>query len=209
MDAGGVSVGGVVDNANLGAQCIFGDVVCRGNALVGVGEADLEYILAGLDDGLGGGGGGHHKQIVIGGLGGNGQGRGSGGGTCQNLHAPVLQAVVGIDALLGIVLVILKLEVKHGVTGSLVDLLDSQLLGVLDRLTVDGSAAGDRTDAADLDGGEVCGCGGAAGGGSSVRGRSGRSGRGAAGGKAQSHRSRQNRTNELFHISFPPKDCNT
>ena len=106
-------------------------------------------------------------------------------------------------------LVVLKLEVKYGVTGSLVDLLDSQLLGVLDSLTVDGSAAGDRTDAANLDGGEVRGCGGAAGGGSSVRGRGGRSGRGAAGGKAQSHRSRQNRTNELFHISFPPKDCNT
>ena len=106
-------------------------------------------------------------------------------------------------------LVVLKLEVKYGVTGSLVDLLDSQLLGVLDSLTVDGSAAGNGTDAADLDRGEVRGCGGAAGGGSCVGGRGRRSGRGAAGGKAQSHGSCQNRTNELFHISFPPKDCNT
>ena len=50
-------------------------------------------------------------------------------------------------------LVILKLPLKDIAAVGGVDFLDSQLLSILDSLTVDSSAAGDGADAANLDGG--------------------------------------------------------
>ena len=108
-------------------------------------------------------------------------------------------------------LIILELPIKDVAAVCGVDLLDGQFLGVLNGLTVDGGAAGDRADAADLDGGAgisagalTC-CLGGSGGRSCLRGSLGRSsvGRcgGTAGGQAQYHGSRQHRANEFFHCN--------
>ena len=109
-------------------------------------------------------------------------------------------------------LIVLELPLKDIAAVGGVDLLDGQLLGVLNGLTVDGGAAGNRANAADLDGGAgisagalTCCLGGSSGGGGgSLRGgcRIGGCGR-AAGGQAQDHGSRQHRTNEFFHNSVP------
>ena len=109
-------------------------------------------------------------------------------------------------------LIILELPIKDVAAVCGVDLLDGQLLSILDSLTIHGSAAGDGTDAADLDGGAgvsagaLTGClgSGSGGGGGSLRGgcRIGGCGR-AAGGQAQDHGSRQHRANEFFHNSVP------
>ena len=193
INTGRIGIGGVIDDADLGAELVFCDIICGGNALVGVGKADLEHIVAALDDSGRRSGRRHHKQVVIGGLGGNGNGRGGGDRTGQNLQAPVLQGVVGVDALLGVMLIVLELPLKDIAAIGGVDLLDGQLLGVLNGLTVDGGAAGDGADAADLDGGAgvspgaLTGClgSGSGGGGGSLRGgcRIGGCGR-AAGGQA-------------------------
>ena len=50
-------------------------------------------------------------------------------------------------------LIVLELPIKDVAAVCGVDLLDGQLLSILDSLTIHGSAAGDRADAADLDGG--------------------------------------------------------
>lgn len=110
-------------------------------------------MVAALDDSGRRSGRRHHKQVVIGGLGGNGNGRGGGDRAGQNLQAPVLQGVVGVDALLGVMLIVLELPLKDIAAVGGVDLLDGQLLGVLNGLTVNGSTAGNRANAADLDGG--------------------------------------------------------
>ena len=109
-------------------------------------------------------------------------------------------------------LIVLELPLKDIAAIGGVDLLDGQLLGVLNGLTVDGGAAGNRANTADLDGGAgvsagaLTGClgSGSGGGGGSLSGgcRIGGCGR-AAGGQAQDHGSRQHRANEFFHNSVP------
>ena len=110
-------------------------------------------------------------------------------------------------------LIVLELPLKDIAAVGGVDLLDGQLLGVLNGLTVDGGAAGNRADAADLDGGAgvsagtlAC-CLGGSGGRSCLRGSLGRSsvGRcgGAAGGQTHDHRGCEHRANEFFHMYIP------
>ena len=109
-------------------------------------------------------------------------------------------------------LIVLELPLKDIAAVGGVDLLDGQFLGVLNGLTVDGGASGNRADAADLDGGAGVSAGaltcrlggGSGGGGGSLRGgcRIGGCGR-SAGGQAQDHGSRQHRANEFFHNSVP------
>ena len=72
MNAAAVSIGRVVDDADLGGQLVICDVVSRSNALVGVGEADLENIVAGVDDVNSRGRRGHHEHVVVGSLSSNG-----------------------------------------------------------------------------------------------------------------------------------------
>ena len=110
-------------------------------------------------------------------------------------------------------LIVLKLPLKDIAAVGGVDLLDGQLLGVLNGLTVDGSAAGNRADAADLDGGAgisagalTCRLGGSGGRSSRGSGRIccavGRCG-GAAGGQTHDHRGCEHRANEFFHMYIP------
>ena len=64
-DAGGVRIAVVVDGGDLGAQVVLLDVVGRGLALVWVGEAGLEHVVAALGHLGGGGGGGQLEDAVI------------------------------------------------------------------------------------------------------------------------------------------------
>ena len=86
-------------------------------------------------------------------------------GTHEHLHAPVLKGVVSVYGLLCIVNIVLELEVYLVAvdTACCVDLLNSHLSCVLYSLTVNSSAACDRTDTADLEGsacGSCCSVGG-------------------------------------------------
>ena len=99
----------------------------------------------------GGGGRGQLEDAVVVGLGGDGDaGRGR-GGAHQDLHAPVLQGVVGVDGLLGVVLVVLPVEGHLGGAGS-VDLVDGDLGAILGGRAVDGCSSGNGADATDLEG---------------------------------------------------------
>ena len=54
----------------------------------------------------------NHEDVVVGSLSCNGQGRGGGNRTSQDLQAPVLQGVISVHALLSVMLVILELPLK-------------------------------------------------------------------------------------------------
>ena len=131
--------------------------------MVGVGEAHLEHIVLPGDghiafricltaDNIGGGGGGSQlKDPVRIGLGGNGDTGSRGGGAHQNLHAPVLQVVVGVDGLLGVVLVVLPVDLKLN-AAQRVDLFHGKLRTVLGGVAVDSSRTSQGANAAQLDG---------------------------------------------------------
>ena len=204
VDAGRVRVGRVIDDADAGAQAVGADVVGGRNALVGVGEAHLEDVVAGQGHVLRRGGRGQHKQVVGRSLRADGQARVARDGAQQDLHAPVLQVVVGVQRGLGVAGVVLKLELEHGVARGFVDLLHGQFLAVLHGGAVQGVGAGRGADAAQLDG-----RGGAFGGGGGAAAFSGAFGRGfafggAAGGQAQRHGGGQAQADKLLHRYFPP-----
>ena len=143
------------------------DVVGRGLALVGVGEAGLEHVVAALGHLGGGGGGGQLEDAVVKGLGGHGHAGGSGGGAVQHLHPLALQVVIGVDGLLGIALVILKVQGKLQAAQG-VDLIHGDLSARLGGDAVHGTRAGQGADTADLD--DVALIGRAVGSGAGVRG---------------------------------------
>ncbi len=151
-DALGVSVVVTIDNSDLRARHVLGDVVSRAGALVGVGEADLEdVVLIGGDVG-GGSGRGQHEGAVSVRLVGNGQGSAGGGGADEDLHPLVHHGVVGVERLLAVSLIVLleEGELDGGIAG--VDLLDGELRAVDDGLAVDGGAAGQRAAGAEHEG---------------------------------------------------------
>ena len=78
--------------------------------------------------------------------------RSTGGGSDENLHAPVFQVVVSVDSLLCVMLVILEVIVDLISVDSacLVDLVNCDLNTVLYSISVDSSAAGNRAGSADL-----------------------------------------------------------
>ena len=84
-DALGVSVVVTIDNSDLCARHVLGDVVSRAGALVGVGEADLEDVVLILGHIGGGSGRGQHKGAVGVRLVGNGQGSAGGGAPLREL----------------------------------------------------------------------------------------------------------------------------
>ena len=125
--------------ATLAPRHVLGDVVSGGNALVGVGEADLEDVVLALGNVGGGGGGGQHEgAVIVAGIG-NGDGSAGGGGADEDLHAPVHHGVVGVDGLLavGLVVLLLILELDLAVAG--VDLIDGQLSALNNGQTIDRS----------------------------------------------------------------------
>ena len=148
-DAGGVGVAVVVDHSHLGSQAIFRHIVGSGDALVGVSEAHLEdVILAGSDVG-GGSGGSQLKVALVEGLSSHGDAGSGGGAAIDDLHAVALQGVVGVDGLLSVTLVILKLQGELD-TAQGVDLVHRDLSPLLGGDAIGGGGASQGTDAADL-----------------------------------------------------------
>ena len=65
QNAGGVDIGGVVNHANLGTQTLLGNHFSGHSALHGVGEANLEHVVAGVGNVNGRCGGGDHEDAVF------------------------------------------------------------------------------------------------------------------------------------------------
>ena len=204
-DALGVSVVVAVDDAHLRPGHVLGDIVGGANALVGVGEADLEHVVLAADDVGGGGGGGQGKYPVVVDLSGHGDGGAGGDGAHQDLHAPVHQGVVGVDGGLAVGHVVLGLELKLDAAQG-VDLVHGDLGAVHGGVAVDGGVAGQGAHAAQLKGAAGAAGGGVGGGLAAVSGRGAAVGglviAAAAGGQAQYHGQSQQDTKKLLHHTF-------
>src|SRR5699024_10376036 len=137
---------------DLLAQALVIDVLGGGQALVGVGEAHLVHAVLALDHVGGGAGGGQGEDAVgHGQLGGADAGLG-GDGAQRDLHAPVLQGVVGVDRGLGDVHVVLVVQLELDGAALGVDLVHGDLGAALCSQAVDGGVAGQGAGAADLEG---------------------------------------------------------
>lgn len=147
---GGVGVAVVVDDGDLGAQAVLLDVISGGEALIGVGEADLEDVVPPAGH-IGGGGGGSELEVaVVEGFGGHGYAGSGGGAAVDELHAVALELVVGVDGLLGVALVILEIQGELE-TAQGVDFRYGDLGALLRGQAVHGGGAGQGADAANLD----------------------------------------------------------
>ena len=104
-----------------------------------------------LGDGGGGGGGGQLEDPVTEALRRHGGAGAGGGAAVENLHPPVHQVVVGVDALLAVGLVVLAVELKLEAAQG-VDLLNGDLGALVGGDAVLGGGAGEGADAADLNG---------------------------------------------------------
>ena len=151
VDTGGVGVAVVVDDGHLAAQIVILDVVGGGNALVGVGEADLEHIVLTGGD-VGGGSGGGQLEVAGGvGLSRHGHTGGGSGAAVDDLGAVADEGVVGVDGLLSVTLVVLEVQLKLEAAQG-VDLLHGHLGALLGGKAIHGGGAGQGTNAADLNG---------------------------------------------------------
>ena len=157
-DALRVSVVVAVDDGDLGIGEVLSHVVGSANALVGVGEADLEDIVLARGHVSGGGGGSQHEGTVgVAGIG-NGDGSAGGRGADENLHAVVHHVVVGVDGLFTVGLIVLREELKLDGAVARVDFIDGELHALLDGHTVDRVVAGQRAGGADRKGLDTVGC---------------------------------------------------
>ena len=151
VDTGGVGVAVVVDDGHLAAQVVILDVVGGGNALVGVGEADLEHVVL-TGGNVGGGSGGGQLEVAGGvGLSRHGHTGGGSGAAVDDLGAVADEGVVGVDGLLGITLVVLEVQLKLEATQG-VDLLHGHLGALLGGKAIHSGGAGQGANAADLNG---------------------------------------------------------
>ena len=82
----------------------------------------------------------------------------------RDLHAPVLEGVVGVDGLFGVVRVVLVIQLELNAAGR-VDLVDGDLRAVLGGIAVNGGASRQRSRAAQLEGTGAEGAAGRHGGG--------------------------------------------
>ena len=89
-----------------------------------------------------------------------GHARGGGDGAQEHLHPPALQGIVGVDGLLRVVGVVLIAQVDLDAAQG-VDLVRGDLRAVGGGIAVDGRAAGQGANAADLKGAGVIAAGAA------------------------------------------------
>ena len=144
VNAGGIRVRTVIDDGDLCRKAVLNDIIGGKRALLRVGEANAERIVV-CDAAFSGAGRRQLEHIVVCRLGRNGDAGIAGDGAHQDLHAPVLQAVVRVDRLLGIVLVILEFHLIL-LAAQRVDLGNGDLRAVLHGI------ACNRADTADLNG---------------------------------------------------------
>ena len=148
-DARRIGVAGVIEQHELLVRILLGQELGSVDALVGVGEANLEDAILAVGDVLGGRGRGDHERLgVATALCGNGNRRTRGGRADEGLHAPVEQGVEGVDGLLAVGLVILGLAGKRQLLGR--EILAAKLDTLGNGLAVGRVGAGQRADGADL-----------------------------------------------------------
>ena len=152
MDAGGVNVIVLPDDSDLGAELLLCDVLCGCGALVRVNEAHLEHIVLVRGYRNGGSRRSQCENTVAVVLSGGSLARLGGYGAERQLHAPVLQGVVGVDSLLGVVLIVLIVQLELNIAALSVDLVNCDLCAVLAGVAVNSSRAGQRAGAANLEG---------------------------------------------------------
>ena len=128
---------------------MLADVLGGSGALVGVVEAELINVVLTFRDLGGACRGGQGEDTILVGLSGNGDTGGGGYGTDESLHAPVNQIVVSVDGLFSVVFVILRVEVDLDAALG-IDLLDSQFSAILGSVAVNGCAAGQGANKANL-----------------------------------------------------------
>ena len=198
MDAGGVNVIVLPDDRDLGAELLLCDVLSGCGALVRVHEAHLEYVVLALGYCNGGCGRGQSENAVAVVLSGGSLARLGGYGAEGQLHAPVLQGVVGVDGLLCVVLVVLIVQLELNIAALSVDLVNRDLRAVLCSVAVNCGCAGQRAGAAELEG-----CAGSRAVGRAVCTVGAGGGRRAAAGQRRSqHCAGQKHTECLFHGDF-------
>ena len=195
MNAGGVNVIVLPDDRNLGAELLLCNVLRGCGALVRVHKAHLEYVVLALGYCNGGCGRGQRENTVAVVLSGGSLARLGGYGAEGQLHAPVLQGVVGVDSLLGVVLIVLIVQLKLNIAALSVDLVNSDLRAVLCSIAVNGSRAGQRAGAANLEGSAGSGAVGAA----VLRIGAARSGTAAAGQRRSQHSAGEEHTECFLH----------
>ena len=196
MNAGGVNVIVLPDDRNLGAELLLCDVLCGCGALVRVHKAHLEYVVLALGYCNGGCGRGQRENTVAVVLSGGSLTRLGGYGAERQLHAPVLQGVVGVDSLLGVVLIVLIVQLELNIAALSVDLVNSDLRAVLCSIAVNSSRAGQRAGAANLEGSAGSGAVGVA---AVLRIRAARSGAAAAGQRRSQHSAGKEHTECFLH----------
>ena len=162
MNTGGVNVIVLPDDRNLGAELLLCNVLRGCGALVRVNEAHLEHIVLICGYRNGGSRRSQCKNAVAVVLSGGSLARLGGYRAERQLHAPVLQGVVGVDSLLGVVLIVLIVQLELNIAALSVDLVNSDLRAVLCSIAVNRSRAGQRAGAANLEGSAGSGAVGAA-----------------------------------------------
>ena len=195
MNTGGVNVIVLPDDRNLGAELLLCDVLRGCGALVRVHKAHLEYVVLALGYCNGGCGRGQCENAVAVVLSGGSLARLGGYGAEGQLHAPVLQGVVGVDSLLGVVLIVLIVQLKLNIAALSVDLVNSDLRAVLCSIAVNSSRAGQRAGAANLEGSAGSGAVGAA----VLRIGAARSGTATAGQRRSQHSAGEEHTECFLH----------
>ena len=198
MDTGGVNVIVLPDDSDLGAELLLCDLVSSQSTLRRVDEAHLEHIVLALGGTGGGSGRGQSENAVAVSLCCGSLARLGGYGAEGQLHAPVLQGVVGVNGLLGVALVVLIVQLELNIAALGVDLVNRDLCAVLAGVAINCVCAGQRAGAAELEG---CAGSGAVGRAVCVVGAGG-SGRTAAGQRRSQHCAGQKHTECLFHGDF-------
>ena len=129
---------------------MLGDILSGSGALRRIGEADLIHIVLVGGDVRGRSGRRQHEHAVLIRLRADGNAGVGGDGRQHHLRAPVKQVVVGVDGLLRVCLVVLRVQLIL-LTAPRVQLVDGDLRAVGDGRAVNGGGAGQRADFADLD----------------------------------------------------------
>ena len=195
MDTGGVNVIVLPDDSDLGAELLLCDLVSSQSTLRRVDEAHLEHIVLALGGTGGGSGRGQSENAVAVSLCCGSLARLGGYGAEGQLHAPVLQGVVGVNGLLGVALVVLIVQLELNIAAFGVDLVNRDLCAVLAGVAVNSSRAGQRAGAANLEGSAGSGAVGAA----VLRIRAARSGAAAAGQRRSQHSAGKKHTECFLH----------
>ena len=149
-----VRIAGVVEQGDLGIRVLLGQELCGAGAHGGIGEANLEnrgLILGNVERR----GRRRDHEHIVGDLARDSDGGTGGDGADERLHAPVAQGIEGVDGLLAVSDVVLRLKREFEVLGR--KILGGELGTLLGRNAIGCRGAGQRADDTDLEGLAVIG----------------------------------------------------